>query len=167
MALQVVSPKIAVFKVLGVNDQGQEETEEMTFSRGELLPDWVSSYQQFVLTQTGMCRQVGDFPDPNLTRPEDRPAPVLLPEHDPRAVVGTAVVAPKQVTAPADAEGAGRATPAGELPDLPAEDETKPVWEDYAVKHLGMSRNQAESQRKGDLVADVTKRHAAARKSGK
>lgn len=164
MALQVVSPKVAVFKVLGVDGQGREEVEEYYFSRGELLPDWVSWYQQFVLTQTGMARQVGDFPDPNLTRPEDMPAPVVKQEHDPRAVEGTAVTGPKRVTAQ---EGEGHAgLDADSLPDLPDGDATKPAWEDYAVRYLGMSRNAAESQKKADLVADVTKRYND-RKAGK
>jgi hypothetical protein len=157
MALQVISPAVSVYKVLAVKD-GVEQTEEHIFKRGELLPDWVSSHQQFVLTTTGMARQVGDFPDPTVQRPEQVPAPTVLPEHDPRSVLGSEVTGPKQVTAQADAEADG-----ADLPDLPADGDNKPVWEDYAVDHCGMSRGRAESLKKADLMAEVKDFHAAAK----
>jgi hypothetical protein len=154
MALQVVSPAVSVYKVTGVKD-GVEQTQEYTYHRGELLPDWVTPYQQFVLSQTGMARQVGDFPDPNLRRPEDMPAPVLMPEHSPLAVLGTEVTGPmavtERVTAPPAAAPASSA-PAGELP---GDDENKPVWEDFAVNRLGMKRGEAEGMKKADLIKEV------------
>lgn len=164
MALQVVSPAVSVYKVTGVVD-GQEQTEEHTYPRGSILPDWVSAYQQFVLTQTGMCKQVGDFPDPALRSPADMPAPVLMPEHDARTVLGTAVTEPmavtKRVTDPItvrdDAEADG---PAGG-DDLPSDTDNKPVWEDYAVDQLGMKRGEVESMKKADLMRTVRQRAAA------
>ncbi|HYN95408.1 MAG TPA: hypothetical protein VES42_16290 [Pilimelia sp.] len=165
MALQVVSQKVSVYKVLGVKD-GQEQTEEHVFVRGQLLPEWVSAHQQFVLSQTGMARQVGDFPDPTLRRPQEEPAPVVLPEHSELGVLGTAVTEPATVVK--RVEGAdvrvGAATrPVGELP---GENETKPVWEDFAVEGLPegsrMSRPEAESMRKADLVKEVTARQQKA-----
>lgn len=161
MALQVVSPTVSVYKVTGV-ENGQEQTEEHTFARGVILPDWVSPYQQFVLTQTGMAKQVGDFPDPGLRAVADLPAPVLMPEHDPRTVLGTEVTEPmavtKRITEPVtvrdDAVAAGSA--AGSVgDDLPDDTENKPVWEDYAVERLGMKRGEAESLKKADLIKEV------------
>lgn len=159
MALQVVSPAVSVYRVTGVVE-GVEQTREYTYKRGELLPDWVSPYQQFVLSQTGMARQVGDFPDPNLKRPEDLPGPVLMPEHDARTVLGTEVTGPavvtERVTAPAAAARESSA-PAGELP---SDDDNKPVWEDFAVNQLGMKRGEAESMRKDDLKKEVRARYS-------
>jgi hypothetical protein len=158
MALQVVSPSVSVFKVLGVKD-GQEQTEEYVFQRGQILPDWVSSYQQFVLSQTGMCKQIGDFPDPALRAPVDMPAPVLMPEHDPRTVLGTEVTEPMAVTRRVTDPGAGAAGGAASAPgELPSESDTKPVWEDYAVDQLGMARGEAESMKKAELVKEVKTR---------
>jgi hypothetical protein len=157
MALQVVSPKISVTKITGVKN-GVEQGEEHVFSRGELLPDWVPAFQQFVLTQTGMARQVGDFPDPRLHREEDQPAPVVKQEHSRQAVVNDFTV-----TGPAEVVPAGESRAATvELADVPDDTATKPVWEDYAVNQLGMSRNSAESLKKADLIAQVRARHAAA-----
>lgn len=164
MALQVVSPAINVYRVTGVKD-GQEQVEEQTFRRGDILPSWVSTSQQFVLTQTGMARQVGDFPDPALVAASEEPAPVILPEHIPQAVVGSEVTGPAVVTgtAPAADAGAG-AEPAADvqpLADMPKESDTKPVWEDAAVS-LGMKRGEAEGMRKADLMAEVNRRQEAA-----
>jgi hypothetical protein len=157
MALQVVSPSVSVYKVLGVKD-GQEQTEEHTFQRGEILPDWVNTYQQFVLTQTGMARQVGDFPDPALRAATQQPAPVLLPEHDPRTVLGTNVTQPALVTKRVTGEEEPPTRSSGEEP---SETDNKPVWEDYAVESLGMKRTEAESLKKADLVKEVRRRQAA------
>lgn len=162
MALQVVSPAVSVFKVTGVKD-GVEQTEEHTFARGEILPDWVTPYQQFVLSQTGMARQVGDFPDPNLRRPEDLPAPVLMPEHDPRTVLGTSVTGPMEVTSRVTGQDAAGGAGSDSDGDLPSETDTKPVWEDFAVEHLGMKRGAAESMKKADLVKEVRARYAEQR----
>lgn len=159
MALQVVSPAVNVYRVTGV-ENGQEQTEEITFQRGELLPDWVTPYQQFVLTQTGMARQVGDFPDPSLRKVADMPAPVLMPEHSPLATLGTDVTQPMNVTT---SRSSDEVTSAADPGELPAKDANKPEWEDAAVR-LGMSRNKAESMRKADLMDEVTKRHEAARR---
>ena len=154
MALQVVSAAVNVYEELGVKN-GKMETREETFRRGDILPDWVSSYQQFVLTQTGMARQVGDLPDPNLVPPQDMPTPTMLPEHTPSAIVGSGV-STSEVVATGPAGGA----PAGSADDeLPAESANKPVWEDFAVDHGYLTRNKAESMRKADLVAEVTRMH--------
>jgi hypothetical protein len=161
MALQVVSPAVSVFKVTGVVD-GVEQTEQHTFHRGELLPEWVTPYQQFVLSQTGMARQVGDFPDPNLKRPEEIPAPVLMPEHDPRAVVGTEVTGPQNVVRVVTGQGGDAGAGSDDGAELPADGDTKPVWEDYAVKRKFLKRGDAESMRKAELVDAVKQRHAAA-----
>lgn len=157
MSLQVVSPKVAVHQVTGTDDNGQPTAVEHVFLRGAILPDWVSPYQQFVLTQTGMARQVGDFPDASLHAPEEAPAPVMMPEHSPQAVglQGPTVVT-EQVTGQ-DAAAPGGHVPDGELPD---DNATKPVWEDVAAKRYGMSRSAAESMKKADLLAEVKKRHA-------
>lgn len=162
MALQVVSPAVSVFKVTGVKD-GVEQTEEYTYKRGELLPSWVTPYQQFVLSQTGMARQVGDFPDPNLRRPEDIPAPVILPEHDVRTVVGTDVIGSeviRRVTDPAAVEVDGSAGEPVAPGELPADAAPKPVWEDFAVTQFDMPRGKAEGMKKADLVREAKALHA-------
>jgi hypothetical protein len=156
MALQVVSPAVSVYRVTGVKD-GSEQSTEHTFRRGELLPDWVSSHQQFVLMSTGMARQVGDFPDPALQRAEEVPAPVVLPEHNPLVVQGTGVTAPMEVTRRYEAAtGQADAGDGG----LPADADNKPTWERAALDY-GITKAEAEAMRKADLVREVKARHDA------
>jgi len=147
MALQVVSPAVNVYRELGIKD-GAMQIQDRTFKRGEILPSWVSPYQQFVLTSTGMARQVGDFPDANLGAPENTPQPTLLAEHRPATPL-----------APVQDDDAAGGSAGG---DLPAETANKPVWEDFAVVNGYLSRNKAESMRKPDLVAEVTRKHGEA-----
>lgn len=160
MALQVVSHAVSVYKETGVKD-GTTQVEEHILKRGELVPDWVSPHQLFVLSQTGMAKQVGDFPDPNLRAPEDMPRPVVLPEHNPSTVVGSGVSGPVEVTRRVEAgtttSTAGASRRYG---DLPKDSDNKTDWEDAAVE-LGMSRAEAESMRKADLVREVRTRQTA------
>lgn len=159
MALQVVSPAVSVYRITGRDAKtGAEQAEEHLFKRGELLPNWVSPFQQFTLTSTGMAREVGDVADPTLVKAEDVPAPVVLPEHNPSSVLGSGVNGPMVVTEAGAAPASDVVQPLESLPD---DSETKPAWEDAAVA-LGLSRNKAESMRKGDLVAEVKARQAAA-----
>lgn len=155
MALQVVSPAVSVYRVTGKDTSGSDITEETNFKRGAILPEWVDSYQQFVLTTTGMARQVGDLPDPTLVAPEDVPQPTLLPEHGPNTVppVPGASAVPSTGLASTGLAGTG---------ELPKEGETKPVWEDFAAERRYMTRAKAESMKKGDLVAEVTRQHEEA-----
>ena len=159
MALQVVSPAVNVYKVLGVKD-GQEVTEDHTFKRGEMLPDWVSPFQQFTLTSTGMARQVGDLIDPTLVEAANPPAPVIMPEHNPRAVLNSGVTEPRLVTETVDHNEEGIPAAAADL-ELPDDSATKPVWE-KAAERVGMKPQEAESMRKADLVAEVKRRKAVA-----
>lgn len=172
MALQVVSPAVSVYKETGIKD-GQMQTEEHVFKRGAVLPDWVSTHQQFVLMTTGMARQVGDLPDPTLRADEDMPAPVVLPEHNPLSVVADhTVTGPMVVTKRVGAEGSStstgsapaasrKSTPEGELP---ADSDIKPVWEQVAEDY-GVPRAEAESMRKPDLIREVKARRDAREKA--
>lgn len=162
MALQVVSPAVSVFKVTGVDkDTHQEISEEHVYHRGEILPDWVSPFQLFTLTTTGMAREVGDMLDPNLVADADRPAPVVLPEHNPATIPGSGVQGPMLVTERVDRDGERAEADVQPLDELPADSDTKPKWEEAGVK-LGLSRNRVESMRKGDLMDEVKQRQAAA-----
>lgn len=156
MALQVVSPAVNVYRVLRVVN-GQEQVEEKVFKRGELLPDWVSPFQQFTLSTTGMAREVGDVADPGLYKAEETPAPVVMPEHNPRTVVGSPITEPMAVVTTTETSG-GAVAP---LDSLPADDANKPLWEDAAYA-LGVPRKRAESMRKADLIEEVKARQAAA-----
>lgn len=169
MALQVVSPAVSVYKVLGVKD-GQEQVEGYTFKRGEMLPDWVTPFQQFTLTSTGMVKEVGDLVDPALVKAEDVPAPVVLPEHNPAAVFGTNVTGPMVMVGEGEGDGTEarkEATRKKGLPkgaadvELPDDGATKPVWEETAGR-VGIGKAEAESMRKADLVAAVKQRKAEA-----
>jgi hypothetical protein len=161
MALQVVSPAVSVYRVLRVDEKThQEVSEEHTFKRGEVLPDWLSPHQQFVLSQTGMAREVGDLVDPGLIEAANPPAPVVLPEHSPRMVLGTGVTEPMRVES-TFRDGVQVDAGVAPLEALPADTDTKPAWEDAAVA-LGLSRNKAESMKKADLVAAVKDRQAKA-----
>lgn len=159
MALQVVSHAVSIYRVTGVSD-GAEQTQEYTFKRGELLPEWVSPHQQFVLSSMGYARQVGDFPDTTLRAAEDMPAPVILPEHNPLAVMGSGVVAPMAVTERVTLADRAAGREGSDPEGLPAEGDTKPEWERAAVR-LGVPRGEAEAMRKADLVKETRKRHDA------
>jgi hypothetical protein len=161
MTLQIVTAEVAVHRKLRDDDgnpiirDGAEQREETVFYRGQLVPeDWVDSHQMFVLTSTGMAKVVEE-PDPALRAAQERPAPVLLPEHSPQFVEGTSVTrAPELVTA---------RTSAATLDDdslavpRPADDEQdKAVWEDYAARSLGLNRAQVESLGMTDLKQKIT-----------
>lgn len=56
--------------------------EEKILVKGDLLPDWVSEFTQFVLTTSGAVKVV-DEPDRSLVPEEELPPQVSLPEHPP------------------------------------------------------------------------------------
>jgi hypothetical protein len=164
MALQVVSPAVSVYRVLSVNDRGQEVTEDHIYKRGEALPDWVTPFQQYTLISTGMAREVGDLLDPRLVESGNPPAPVVLPEHNPSAVIGSGVSGPRVVERQVEGDG----DPDDNIPakaadvELPDDSATKPVWEEAALD-VGLDKASAESMRKPALLEEVKRRQSVAR----
>lgn len=177
MALQVIAAKVSVYEPTGTNEFGQPTAVDHVYERGQVLPDWVEGHQAFVLVNTGLAAEVGDQPDDRVRPYGVGPAPVILPEHNPMTVPGSGVVGPMVVTDSVDetetskqfsANATGNTGDAGngELPNLPADNDTKFVWENFAVSKLPegerMTRAEAEAMKKSDLVAEVKARHEAA-----
>lgn len=142
MALQVLANGCSVYEITGKSADGNPTIVNHAFKRGDVLPDWVDEAQRFVLVSSGMAAEVGDSPDDSV-RPLDTSAPVVVP----------------------NGPGAG-ASVAGEdsdLATLPADTDTKFVWENYAVSDLPagkrMTRPEAESMKKTDLVTEVKNRY--------
>lgn len=156
MTLQVISTAVSVYHTQGVDKDGQPTATEHTYKRGQLLPDWVDSFQAFTLVSCGMAAEVGDEPDGSLRPAEEDPAPVVLPEHGPTTNTGSRPVF----------NTGGEVASDETLPALPEDSATKPVWEDYAVESLPsdyrMTRVEAEGYKKADLVAEVKSRYAEA-----
>lgn len=59
--------------------------EEKVLVKGDMLPDWVSEFTQFVLTTSGAVKVVEDR-DPALVPDDAGPEPVRLAEHPPPPV---------------------------------------------------------------------------------
>lgn len=149
MALQVLANGCSVYEITGKNEDGGNTVVHHSFVRGDVLPDWVDESQRFVLVSSGMVAEVGDTPDGSV-RPFDL---------EPHPVVGdtaNVTVADKGASASAD----------GDLEPLPADNDTKFVWETYAATKLPdgerMTRQEAESMKKTDLVTEVKARYDAA-----
>lgn len=152
MALQVLANGCSVYEVVGTNEDGGKVVVNHAFKRGDVLPDWVDESQRFVLVSSGMAAEVGDSPDGSVR-------PFNL---EPHPVVGDVA----NVT-PVDSGNAGtQATASEELAPLPQDTDTKYVWETYASSKLPvgqqMSRVEAESMKKQDLVNEVKARYDAA-----
>lgn len=165
MSLQVIAEKISVYEITGKNELGQPTAVDHIYERGQLIPDWVDSHQAFVLTNTGLAAEVGDHPDGSI-RPLDKgPAPVLLPEHNPRVIPGSGTTGPLDVTEQVDETGvtSGRVAEDSNLPKLPADYASKGDWETYASEKLPaefrMERSQAEGLKKPELVTEVKARY--------
>lgn len=162
MSLQVIAEKVSVYEVTGTNEFGQPVATDHIYQRGQVLPDWVDGHQAFVLVNTGLAAEVGDHPDSSLRPLQSPPAPVILPEHNPASVPGSGVTGPMVVTDRVDETGAkSAAVPEGKA--LPSDTDTKFVWENYAVSDLPagkrMTRPEAESMKKTDLMTEVKNRY--------
>lgn len=146
MALQVLAYGCSVYEITGQNDDGTNVIVNHAFKRGDVLPDWVDESQRFVLVSSGMAAEVGDTPDESI-RPVDTA---------PHPVVGDVS---NQSLAESPSSDSG-------LAPLPADNDTKFVWETYAVSKLPegerMTRVEAEAMRKQDLVTEVKARYEAA-----
>jgi hypothetical protein len=146
MGLQVLANGCSVYEITGKKDDGGNIVVHHSFVRGDVLPDWVDESQRFVLVSSGMVAEVGDTPDGSV-RPFDL---------EPHPVVGDV----------ANVTVADKAASDGDLEPLPADNDTKFVWETYAATKLPdgerMTRQEAESMKKTDLVAEVKARYEAA-----
>lgn len=167
MSLQVIAEKVSVYEITGTNEFGQPVATDHIYERGQVLPDWVDGHQAFVLVNTGLAAEVGDQPDDRIRPVQAAPAPVILPEHNPVSVPGSGVSGPMVVTDRVDETGAGvSASAPTALPPLPNDNDTKYVWENYASSKLPegqqMTRVEAESMKKQDLVNEVKARYDAA-----
>ena len=179
MSLQVIAAKVSVYEPTGINEFGQPTAVDHVYERGQVLPDWVDGHQAFVLVNTGLAAEVGDQPDDRVRPLDSGPAPVILPEHNPLTVPGSGVTGPLVVTDSIDETAAGQRlakatgtegdnadTSTGELAPLPADNDTKFAWETYAATKLPeghqMTRQEAESMKKADLVAEVKARYDTA-----
>lgn len=154
MALQVLANGCSVYEITGQNDSGDNIIVNHSFKRGDVLPDWVDESQRFVLTSAGMVAEVGDTPDDSI-RPFDTAAHPVV--GDTSNLVLADQVPADQVQAQSD--GAA-------LAPLPSDGESKYVWETYAASKLPegerMTRVEAESMKKADLVTEVKARYEAA-----
>lgn len=150
MALQVLAAGCSAYEITGQNESGDNIIVNHSFVRGDILPDWVDESQRFVLVSSGMAAEVGDTPDDTIRPFPGTPKPVV------GDMSGSAVADDGSVSSASD----------GELEALPADGDTKFVWENYAINKLPqgerMTRAEAEAMKKSDLVTEVKARYEAA-----
>jgi len=174
MAYQVLFNKLSFQKT----KEGQPtvpDGPEVIRVRGELVPDWVPTFQVSALASAGMVVFAAD-PDPVLRPIEEVPEqvrtpdqPVVLPS-DPNGTAPTLadlVVVEDETPPVTDPDvpvtPTGDNPPAEPLPALPKQSDSKDVWEAYATRpQIGMALGEAEAMNKTDLVAEVKRRYAAA-----
>jgi hypothetical protein len=174
MAYQVLFNKLAFQKT----KEGQPtvpDGPEVIRTRGEMVPEWVPTFQVSALASAGMVVFAAD-PDPLLRPVEEVPVqvrtpdqPVVLPS-DPQGTPPTLADLLVEDNEPAPVTDPDvPVTPTGEnpaaepLPPLPKQSDSKDVWEAYATRpQIGMPLGEAEAMNKTDLVAEVKRRHAAA-----
>ena len=173
MAYQVLFNKLSFQKT----KEGQPtvpDGPEVIRVRGELVPDWVPTFQVSALASAGMVVFAAD-PDPVLRPIEEVPEqvrtpdqPVVLPS-DPNGTAPTLADLVVEDETPPVTDPDVPVTPTGDnpaaepLPALPKQSDSKDVWEAYATRpQIGMALGEAEAMNKTDLVAEVKRRYAAA-----